>query len=556
MAVHTRRSAYVEGRELALVVLGSVVLTVFLTAPLPFRLGTAARLDNADTRFLIWNVAWVARTLVVDPLHVYDANIFYPHRWTLAYSESNLGAGALAVPAYWATRNPYFAHNLVVLLSFVLGATATYYLVRSLVGDRRAAAIAGICFAYCPYLFSHLPHVHLLMIAGLPLSMLAFHRLADRPTAWRGAALGAAVGLQAVFCGYYGIFAGLTVGFAAIVITVTRRRWADAAYWTAIAVAALVTMAIAIPLFLPYLRLRSETGFSRPLEDSRLWSATWRTYLASSAYAHAWMLPIIRQWNEVLFPGFVASVAGAAGLAFGWRAGGRLRETAVLYGGLAALAFWASFGPDAGFYRGLHAIVPGFGFLHAPSRFGVVVVFALSVMAGVSISALLARLGRSRFAARAARLAAGVLVAAAALELKTPLAFPPVPPVEPAYGVLATLPRGPVIEIPFYSNRFAAARTEYLLNSTAHWMPLVNGYSSHTPRDFIEHTNALAGFPSLEAFTLLERDRVRYAVFHLNRIGPDAREDVLARLRAFDRYLARRYADDRIWLYEILEFPR
>jgi hypothetical protein len=43
----------------------------------------------------IWNVAWVARTLVTDPLHVFDANIFYPHRQTLSYSESNLGAGIL-----------------------------------------------------------------------------------------------------------------------------------------------------------------------------------------------------------------------------------------------------------------------------------------------------------------------------------------------------------------------------------------------------------------------------------------------------------------------------
>jgi hypothetical protein len=50
-------------------------------------LGSLSRVDNADGQFGIWNVAWVARTLVVDPLHVFDANIFYPHRGTLAYSE-------------------------------------------------------------------------------------------------------------------------------------------------------------------------------------------------------------------------------------------------------------------------------------------------------------------------------------------------------------------------------------------------------------------------------------------------------------------------------------
>src|SRR5262249_49692624 len=156
-------------------VLGFSVLTVFFTYPLAFRLGTIGRVDNGDGQFSIWNVAWVARALVVEPLHVFDANIFYPHRWTLAYSESNLGAGFLAIPVYWATRNPYAAHNAVLFLSFVLSATATYFLVTYLVGDRRAAGVAAVCFAYCPYVFAHTPHIQLLMTAGLPLSLLAFH---------------------------------------------------------------------------------------------------------------------------------------------------------------------------------------------------------------------------------------------------------------------------------------------------------------------------------------------------------------------------------------------
>src|SRR5580765_8321475 len=130
-------------RELAVVVLGFAALTVLLTWPLALHLGTIGRADNGDGRISIWNVAWVARTLVVDPMHVFDANIFYPHRWTLAYSESNLGAGLLAIPVYWATANPYAAHNSVFLLSFVLSAVGTYYLVRYLTADRRAAAVAA-----------------------------------------------------------------------------------------------------------------------------------------------------------------------------------------------------------------------------------------------------------------------------------------------------------------------------------------------------------------------------------------------------------------------------
>jgi hypothetical protein len=215
-------------RELALVVVGFGALTVLMTWPLAPHLGSLGRADNGDGRFSIWNVAWVARTLVVDPLHVFDANIFYPHRWTLAYSESNLGAGILAIPVYWATGNPYAAHNVVFLLSFVLSGTGTYCLVRYLVGDSRPAAIAAVAFAFCPYVFSHTPHIQLLMTAGLPFGMLAFHRLADAPTPRRGAVLGITMAAQALFCGYYAVFALLMVGCAVLVVAFVRGRWADA----------------------------------------------------------------------------------------------------------------------------------------------------------------------------------------------------------------------------------------------------------------------------------------------------------------------------------------
>ena len=84
-------------RELGLVLLASTILTAALTYPTAFKLGHVGRIDNGDGKLSIWNVAWVARTLPTDPWHVFDANIFYPHRGTLAYSENNLGAGALAV---------------------------------------------------------------------------------------------------------------------------------------------------------------------------------------------------------------------------------------------------------------------------------------------------------------------------------------------------------------------------------------------------------------------------------------------------------------------------
>ncbi|MCU1385679.1 MAG: hypothetical protein JWL71_4376 [Acidobacteria bacterium] len=536
-----------RARELAFVLLASAMLTAVLTYPVAFKLGSVGRVDNGDGKLSIWNVAWVARTLVVDPLHVFDANIFHPHRGTLAYSENNLGAGALAIPAYWLTRNPYAALNSAMLLAFVLSATGMYCLVRYLTGDPRAGAIGAIGFAFCPFVFAHTAHIQLLMTAGLPFALLAFHRLADRPTPGRGAALGGAMAAQAICCGYYGVFVCLMIGFAIIVIASTRRMWTDRRYWTAVAVAAVVAIVLVTPAFLPYATLQHGGGFRRELKDAVQYSANWSDYLASSAYAHAWILSHLPAWSEVSFPGVVTLTFGVSGAWVVTR--DRRHELLWLYGGLAVLAFWASFGPAGLLYSALYTVIPMFAWLRAPARFGLVVGFALSVLAGIAVAALLRRVKQPS-------LVTAALIVIAAGELMVPLHMPDVPPVEPVYRTLATLPRGPVIEMPFfYPSVGLFQHTKYMLASTAHWMPLVNGYSDYIPPDFYEHVMLLAPFPSRDAFKILEPNRVRYAVFHMNGYNAENRQDVETRLKEFAPFLRPLYADETTRLYEIVGFP-
>ena len=534
-------------RELAIVLLGFCAVTVALMRPVAFHLGSVARIDNGDGQFSIWNVAWVARTLVVDPWHVFDANIFYPHRWTLAYSEPNLGEGVLALPVYWLTRNAYAAHNAVLLLSFVASGTAAYYLVRYLTEDRRASAIAGIGFACCPFVLGHTPHIQLEWTAGLPLALLAFHRLTDRPTIGRGLALGAVVGAQALFCAYYAVFAVLIVGYAALVLATTRGLWTSRPYWSALCAAGAATLVVAVPLYLPYAFLRKETGFNRTLEDATSFSASWQMYFASAAYAHAWMLKMVGHRGEVLFPGLVTSAFGIVGVVTWWSRE-RFRETVILYSTLAILAFWASLGPTAGLYSVLYTLIPPFTWLRAPARLGLIVTLAFAVLAGIGISTALRR------ASRPIVLTCGLTVLAL-VELAVPIKFPTVPAVDPAYQVLATLPSGPVIELPVYSEKFAFLRSRYMLSSTVHWMPLVNAYSDYIPKDFIAKADVLGGFPTRDAFKLLEPDRVRYAVFHTDTYSDDMRRDLSTRLQQFSPYLRQRYADERTSLYEIVAFP-
>jgi hypothetical protein len=116
------RSSFMAARRLAepaAVVARGRALVVVLTWPLVPKIDRIGRVNTGDGQFSIWNVAWVAHALTTDASRLFHANIFYPHRYTLAYSEANIGAGTIAIPVWLATKNPYAAHNSVVVVGFI-----------------------------------------------------------------------------------------------------------------------------------------------------------------------------------------------------------------------------------------------------------------------------------------------------------------------------------------------------------------------------------------------------------------------------------------------------
>jgi hypothetical protein len=301
-------------------------------------------------------------------------------------------------------------------------------------------------------------------------------------------------------------------------------------------------------LSLPYAALNADGGFGRTLDEARF-VADWRAYFASAAHAHSWMLAFLGEWREVLFPGFVEVTFAVFALATAWRAGGRRRELVLLYGSMAALAFWLSFGPTGGLYSLFYHVIPAFSFLRAPARFGLLVVLALSIMASIGVTLALER-------CRRATLMAAAIIVAAVAESIVPIQFDQAAPIGDAYKKLASLPDGALLELPVYSRSSSFFRTWYMLGSTAHWKPLVNAYSDYTPPEFSKNLSHLGGFPSNASFRLLERDQVRYALFHLDLFKPESvRHEVVKRLDEFNKHLKLLWADDNTRLYEIRSYP-
>src|SRR5262245_37242688 len=118
-------------RELFTCVAGFAALTVAMTYPQVLVLKTHMA-AHYDTMFSVWRLAWVAHQLRVDPLHLFDANIFFPQPKTLAYSDALLLPSAIGAPLLWAGVHPIAVHNVLVLFSFTACGVAMYALVRQL----------------------------------------------------------------------------------------------------------------------------------------------------------------------------------------------------------------------------------------------------------------------------------------------------------------------------------------------------------------------------------------------------------------------------------------
>src|SRR5499433_1470481 len=118
------------------------VLAIVHTWPLASAPGTLSRNDNGDFILHEWIMAWVSHQVVTNPLHLFDANIFYPERYTLAYSDPLFVQSMLGAPLLWAGASPVLVHNLVLIAGFALTGWATCLVMKRWTGSWLAAIVS------------------------------------------------------------------------------------------------------------------------------------------------------------------------------------------------------------------------------------------------------------------------------------------------------------------------------------------------------------------------------------------------------------------------------
>jgi hypothetical protein len=126
-----------------------IVFTVFVTWPQCLHLATKVA-SHDDSFFSMWDLAWIAHALATDPRHLFDANIFYPAKKALAFSDATLLQGALAAPLFWANISPVLIYNILLLGGIAASGLAMFVLARHLIGATAPALVAAAIFTMAP----------------------------------------------------------------------------------------------------------------------------------------------------------------------------------------------------------------------------------------------------------------------------------------------------------------------------------------------------------------------------------------------------------------------
>src|SRR3954471_12679318 len=249
--------------------------------PLPRLAGDHLGPDLGDPLFTLYVLKWGAHQIGLGLPDVWDANIYYPTRGTLAFSDHLLGPAAQLFLFLKLVPNAIAGYNFLFLSSFVASALAVCWVLRRGGLSWIAAGLAGGMYAFSSFRYCQLAHLQILIAQWIPLALWFWDRLLARRTV-RSAAL---------FLLFYllnlsgGCYLAYMIHFPLLAILVSRaleqRRslLSPRSLRLFVPVALLAGLAGAL-LFVPYLRISHALGLTRTHDEIQEFGANLASYLS------------------------------------------------------------------------------------------------------------------------------------------------------------------------------------------------------------------------------------------------------------------------------------
>lgn len=544
-----------------------LALTLAATWPLPAQVRTHLISTGPDPDLYMWTLGWDAFAFLHRPFSIFDANIFFPARHTLAYSENLIGAALPVAPWIWITGDLAAASNLAQLLSIFLSGLGACVLARRLGLSPGAALVAGVIYGFAPARLLRMPQVHVTSIHWIPWCLASLHAYfspGGRPRDLRLAVM--FFSLQALTSGHGAAFLVVAVGVVLGYRLLTGEPAAPLAWLRDLGLPGAVALLPSLLLLLPYRAARADVGgLTRTYENV---GVTLSSYFSSPSWLHQWLFGLLPAgWTAPppeahLFPGLLPIALAFLAIATitTWPArqeatrAARWRDNPIApYTVLLVVAVWFVIGPPYGLWRWTYSW-PVFSFMRVPTRFVLVEFLALAVLAGFGVE----RLARGVSAFRTRAVTAAVLLGLGVEFLAAPLETERVdwrPPAADQWLASQPTPFA-VAEVPvadsLNENTQAVWEARYMLHATAHWQPTVHGYSGVEPSEHHALIRALIAFPDDRSLEELRRRGVTYVVMHPRLYEPADLAAAEARVAAYSDQLRLAFSSPDGRVYALL----
>jgi hypothetical protein len=517
-------SPHLPGLELALVAAAGVLLALVTTWPLVLHMGSRIAPDLGDPVRTAWEIAWVGHAMLHQPLQLFEANTFYPHPLSLAFSDSLLGYGPAAFFGS-GTVAALVRYNLLFLFAWSLCFAGAYLLARELGLGRLGGAAAGIAFAYAPYRVTEAGHLHVISSGGLPLALFlllrGYRRSSTRlvlagwlVSAWQ-VSLGFTLGLQ--YCYLLAVLALLALFYW----WRGHRPAIPTRLLVVTAIGALALGAVAIYQARPYLQVANDYPTAkRTIKEVENYSSGPAALLSASSENRVWgaatagMRAKVHSKNEdVFFPGGLILALALLGLAgVGGAAYTRNLRLGLALGALTCSVLAMGLGlTGAGYpYRLLYDFAPGWDGVRVPGRVFTLGTLFYALLAGAGLQALVRLLGP--LARRRSLPAASAVVGVVALigllgEGAGHLGHPVVPQPQKAEVGLP----GPLLDLP--TDGAADRVWQYFSTNGFYKIPVGNSTFDIPAVDDLR--GGMSGFPDRASVEKLRYYGIRTVVLHL-----------------------------------------
>ena len=414
-------------------------------------------------------------------------------------------------------------YNLLIVLAYYLSCVWGGWLAREVTGSDTAAIVGGIFWGFLFFRVHHIGHLQMLSFQAIPAAAVTLLRFWKTPGV-RSALLFAVVFVaQALVSWYLAVIMAAILGVIAL-CRPRRETLAPRAVMGYVLIAVVVAAAL-VPIAWPY---RTAFADSTLAERQTLVNTFGdAVHLADFVTPPAVTLlgqfvPENRYWiwgENTLYIGFVPLLLSLAALVL-------VRTRAMVAGvALVAAGYVLALGfvsPSLGIRLPLHYIArvfPMVAGLRATQRFAIVMYAGLLILSASGFDALV-RQWSSRARAAACAAVCGLFLLEV-FPFTLPVHADTVYTVSAPDRAIASYQRSRatplvVLHLPinYFREPYPVSEATYMVDSTAHWANILNGFSGGVPRGFLDRMATLNRLPDPAAVKLLRNLGVDVVAVH------------------------------------------